>query len=170
MELDTRGKEGREARELVQDHTAACPPGVTAGVGAGLIRPQCDFPLLLHLLEASQPPLDHSLSRLPPPSRTREVVRSPPGSSVDCPAPTARGTPSPLLSPRQAGRQELTTCGLHLASDVFYATSYTVWVCAFVCVGVCCCYCCCCFFIILNHLPTLKNWRFHIKTRVFSFC
>lgn len=84
----------REARGLVQDHTAACPPGVTAGLGPGLIRLQHDFSLLLHLLEASQPPLDHSLSRLPPPSGAREAVRSPPGSSVDCSAPAACGTPS----------------------------------------------------------------------------
>ena len=93
----------REARELGQDHTAACPPRVTAGAGAELTRPHCDFALLLHLLEGPQPPLDRSLSRLPPPSGAREVVQASWGSSVDGPAPAARSTPSrSALS--QAGR------------------------------------------------------------------
>lgn len=152
----------REARELGQDHTAACPPRVTAGIGAELIWPQCDFALLLHLLEGPQPPLDRSLSRLPPPSGAREAVRAPRGSSVDCPAPAARACPHVLLSPRPAGRRELATCGPHLAAGVFYTTSCAVRVCARVCRGF--------YLITWNHLPTLKNWGFHIKTRVSSFC
>lgn len=136
-------------------------PGVPAGTGPEWNCPRFDLALPLGLADAHCLPLDHPLqSSSTWQSGHRELPQAPPGT-VRHPLPSAR-TLLPLLPTAQrSGAHCLwASSGLRCVLCDF---TYCLCVCA--CVHVCRGL----FLIILNHLPTFTNWRFHVKTRISSF-